>query len=551
MNGDFQSYLEQERDSSLIGSLAAHDRRFHPKGYHSGDTCMYRDRLGAGDKVDEIGGGGSAADGLRLLGRWVGAPVRFVGEKEAAREFLKLDDDARAFITQEEFRAWSKVVGYYLTRTSEQDNPYPADYRHAVLNRVPAVVAECFKRAGFDPAPTKIEISFKVMDKILGKSMYSNKVENNEDRNRSYWNEKGLGDEEVERNVEQSTHTIPVQQIRKIQTAIDDPVAVFESPDEHGSGKYDETLTVLTNIVDPSTGHQAILPLRYRYDEHRGVAKLEVSTMYGRIGDIRQYVSRSPRVYYVKDKTATGFPQSSTHQRGSQVGNSRGSVSAAKSILTQEDFAGEMLGQILSKEDLECQSGAVRKMLGKDSRIAGWYDRKTGDVTLVKGRADAKTVAHEIGWHATFHWAEKNMPALHDKLLRYAKEAPSAVVESVIARYGEKLSPEALLDEIGAERFTREHMGRIADEIERRKADGWWDDVEDGQKRLSEAFVGKEGNRVLSEGELRQIADLPPSEAVARLVGEMIGGRSIGSSRKSVRNFNRGALKEFLGGGVE
>ena len=63
--------------------------------------------------------------------------------------------------------------------------------------------------------------------------------------------------------------------------------------------------------------------------------------------------------------------------------------------------------------------------------MAGWYDRKTGAVHLMKGVATAETVAHEIGWHATFHWAEKHAPALHAKLMQYAREATDGVKQSV------------------------------------------------------------------------------------------------------------------------
>ena len=81
----------------------------------------------------------------------------------------------------------------------------------------------------------------------------------------------------------------------------------------------------------------------------------------------------------------------------------------------------------------------------------------------MKGVATAETVAHEIGWHATFHWAEKHAPALHAKLMQYAREATDGVKQSVRERYGSDLDERVLLDEIGAERFTREDISPLLD----------------------------------------------------------------------------------------
>lgn len=189
-----------------------------------------------------------------------------------------------------------------------------------------------------------------------------------------------------------------------------------------------------------------------------------------------------------------------------------------------------------------------------EGKVAGFYNRKTGRVSLVKGVATPDTVAHEISWHATFHWAEKNHPELHKTLMRYAKEAPSGIEQSVRERYdGMNLSPEALLDEIGAERFTREDLSPILDGVAKKQAEGWFDKVEDAQDEARGAFVkahtkGGTARRALPKEEIDRIAALPPKEAVAALVRAMLEGRSLSAKDAATDSANVpcGALLEAL-----
>lgn len=166
-----------------------------------------------------------------------------------------------------------------------------------------------------------------------------------------------------------------------------------------------------------------------------------------------------------------------------------------------------------------------RHFVGKDGRIAGWYNRETCDVAIVDGVATPETVAHEIGWHATFHWAEKHHPKLYEKLMQYAREATDGIKLSVAEKYGAELTEKELLDEIGAERFTREDISPILDASERRDAEAWLGKVENAQNEASGAFVADQAKS--QHFDVDAIAELPPKKAVRALVVAMALGKTL------------------------
>ena len=225
----------------------------------------------------------------------------------------------------------------------------------------------------------------------------------------------------------------------------------------------------------------------------------------------------------------------------------------------------------------------ARQAIENEGKVAGWFDRTTGKTTLVKGRATAKTVAHEMAWHMTYKWSEKNHPELHKKLKQYAEEATDGVKQSVKAVYGRGLSADELLDEVGAERFTREDLSPLLKAAEKAAAEGWFDKVEGGieeaRKRFADshlrsltgvraASVGAKGRgntgagRVkgraqpdhlklggrseekagrgngegqsggLTKEEVDRIAAMPPKEAVKAIVQAMIEGRGFGFGKR-------------------
>ena len=103
---------------------------------------------------------------------------------------------------------------------------------------------------------------------------------------------------------------------------------------------------------------------------------------------------------------------------------------------------------------------------------------------------------------------------------------------------------EEILDEVGAERFTREDISPLLEEAERRVAEGWFDDVENVQDDVRRAFVDKIGNKELTKTDIDRIASLEPKKAVEALVLAMISGRSLGG--KSLKQIAQEAMDESL-----
>ena len=164
------------------------------------------------------------------------------------------------------------------------------------------------------------------------------------------------------------------------------------------------------------------------------------------------------------------------------------------------------------------------KILRRGDEPIGWYNRTTGEVHLVKGKADAETVAHELGWHASFHSAEKNDPALYKQMMDYAKTAPVGIKEAVLATYGNDLTEEELLDEIGAKRFTEENLDVITDAMAKQEANGWFGKVKDGVKRVWSGFIARiGGNRFGSS----QISAMSPEEGMRILAKAMASGKTL------------------------
>lgn len=164
------------------------------------------------------------------------------------------------------------------------------------------------------------------------------------------------------------------------------------------------------------------------------------------------------------------------------------------------------------------------RIIRKGNEPVGWYNRTTGEVHLVKGKADVETVVHELGWHASFHSAEKNNPKLYNKMKEYAKNAPTGIKDAVLSIYGNELTEDELLDEIGAHRFTEDHLDVINDEIAKREAIGWFGKVKDGMKRIWSGFISRiGGNRFDSS----KIQDLTPEDGMRILAKAMVAGKTL------------------------
>lgn len=171
-----------------------------------------------------------------------------------------------------------------------------------------------------------------------------------------------------------------------------------------------------------------------------------------------------------------------------------------------------------------------RLLYSKDGSVVGWFDKSTRTTHLLPG-ADAATVAHEIGWHASYDHAErlaaKGDRALLDKLNAFADNAPQQVKNDIAARYGNVgvVDPAVIREEVGAARYTMDNVRKIADEVQRRQAAKWyrkaWDSCVDAYKSM----LTKAGYNKVN---LDAMNAMTPEAAVDFMAKEMARGKSLG-----------------------
>ena len=179
--------------------------------------------------------------------------------------------------------------------------------------------------------------------------------------------------------------------------------------------------------------------------------------------------------------------------------------------------------------DIGANDRAIRNVRGD---IIGKWDKAKNEVTLYPG-ANSETVAHEIGWHATYDHAEKMAARgdrrLLEKLQQYAQNAPNAIKADVLAKYGLAADPRMLLDEVGAARFTAEQAMKIKNEAERRAALKWYGKAWEACRDAYKSMLTKMGFNKTSVDALNGMS---PENAVEFMAKEMAKGKSIGKAEK-------------------
>ena len=169
-------------------------------------------------------------------------------------------------------------------------------------------------------------------------------------------------------------------------------------------------------------------------------------------------------------------------------------------------------------------AGETKPIKDAEGQVQGYYHRGKGEVVLFEG-ADVGTLAHEIGWHAVWHWAERNSPDLLLKMKRYAARTPLELKAQIKEVYGD-FKGDALMDEIGAGRFERA-MGERFQKLLAKSPEvrGWWRKV---LHALARAWKGMArtvgGNRI----DLKKIEKMDPEEAIEALTAQMLEGRRLG-----------------------
>ncbi len=172
------------------------------------------------------------------------------------------------------------------------------------------------------------------------------------------------------------------------------------------------------------------------------------------------------------------------------------------------------------------------KYINEGSQVNGAYLPNKNQVIVSRG-ANADTIMHELGWHATFDWARENSPELYQKMKDYAESAPEEVKARVRKLYGENISAEVFMDEVGAMLFTQEHAGKLDEVLKTKEAKTWWGKVKALFSRLWKSMLtalGKDNNF-----DIKSIAQMSPKEAMNAIAEAFVNGKKLGETyRKKI-----------------
>lgn len=168
------------------------------------------------------------------------------------------------------------------------------------------------------------------------------------------------------------------------------------------------------------------------------------------------------------------------------------------------------------KAALQEKDGNGGKLLRDGTGAAyGFWDPNAKEVVLFPG-ASAKTVAHEVAWHAVREWAKGNRPELARKMDAWAAEAPEDVRRWVEENYKGAKADE-LLDEFGAHRLEGERLKAFERILEKSpEAKKWYERL---WEMVRECWRGMTGRN--------DVAKMSPDEAVDWLIRQIEEGRQL------------------------
>lgn len=179
----------------------------------------------------------------------------------------------------------------------------------------------------------------------------------------------------------------------------------------------------------------------------------------------------------------------------------------------------------------------------------GFWDPNAKEVVLFPG-ASARTVAHEVAWHAVREWAKGNRPELARKMDAWAAEAPEDVRRWVEENYKGAKADE-LLDEFGAHRLEGEKLKEFERILEKSpEAKKWYERL---WEMVRECWRGMTGRN--------DVAKMSPDEAVDWLVRQIEEGRQLKAEKgrrtpdEGQKRFSRKKMSELakvkVGGWIE
>ena len=162
----------------------------------------------------------------------------------------------------------------------------------------------------------------------------------------------------------------------------------------------------------------------------------------------------------------------------------------------------------------------------------GFWDPNAKEVVLFPG-ASAKTVAHEVAWHAVREWAKENKPELARKMDAWASEAPEDVKRWVEENYKGAKADE-LLDEFGAHRLEGERRKAFERILEKSpEAKKWYERLWEMVRECWRDMTGR-----------NDVAKMSPDEAVDWLVRQIEEGRQL-KAANSRRTPDAGSYKKL------
>ena len=230
-------------------------------------------------------------------------------------------------------------------------------------------------------------------------------------------------------------------------------------------------------------------------------------------------------------------------ERKERIDEARADEMVARGQGMADTLFGEEAGVLVRRGTAEERRAAAEGAVGKgadartlkdaEGQVCGYWDRGRNEVVLF-GNADAKTVAHELGWHATWQWAEKHSPELLAKMKAYAQSCPPELRAEIKKMYPDfAKNPDALLDEIGAGRFEKEMGAKFGEMLERSpEAKGWWQGL---KETIAEAWRGmvrglgdwKIGGLEDSRIDLKALEAMTPEKGMEWLADRMIEGKTL------------------------
>ncbi len=179
----------------------------------------------------------------------------------------------------------------------------------------------------------------------------------------------------------------------------------------------------------------------------------------------------------------------------------------------------------------------------EQQNVQGYWDRETKQVVLF-GKVTGDLIAHELGWHAVYSWAEVNQPRLFRRMQEYARTCPKRLREEIERRY-ESFDEYALLDEVGAGRFEK-HMGEKFQKLLRTSESTrtWWQKFRAAVAKAWKGTVRAFGGDRVS---MRKLESMDSAQAMEYIVDQISKGKMLGKSTWGDKGGKRFAIGKYNG----